>query len=83
MVQNESHAAMMLDKLAGLSVSAELGTLDLVAGAEAWPLIIMLFPLVFFFLNTLTLLMRQRFIVEANDDVRQEQVMIFTDMALM
>lgn len=66
--------ARELDRLTGLPVSAELGTLDLMAGAEAWPLIILLVPLAFFFLNTLALLVRQLFIVETNNGVRRLSV---------
>lgn len=68
-----SDEARQLDNLAGLPVSAELSTLDLMAGAEAWPLI-MLVPLFFFLLNTMMLLIRQLFIVETNDGVRRLSV---------
>lgn len=71
-----SDEARKLDAQAGLSVSAEFSTLDLMASAEITPWSPWTVLMVFFLLNTLTSLTRQVFIVEKHDGIRRLSVIV-------
>lgn len=65
-----------LDHQAGSPLSAEFSTLDLMVSAGIRPWNPAFIFLVFIILNTLTLLIRQVFIVETNDGVRRLSVIV-------
>ena len=71
-----SYEARKVDQRAGLPLSAEFSTLDLMASAGITPWSPQFILIVFFLLNTLTSLIRQVFIVETHDGIRRLSVIV-------